>query len=46
MAAANGHVDIIREILNVKKDDKMVAKIDARNADGCTPLRTNFELFN
>ncbi len=39
MAAANGHVDIIREILSVKKDDKLVANLDSRNSEGCTPLR-------
>lgn len=40
MACANGHIDIIKELLQVKKDDKRVVNVNARNADGSTPLRT------
>lgn len=39
MAAANGHIEVLEELLKVKKDDKIVANINARNADGSTPLR-------
>ena len=39
MACANGHVDVIKEILKVTKDGERVANINARNSDGSTPLR-------
>ena len=39
MACANGHLDVIKEILKVEKDGQRVANINARNSDGSTPLR-------
>jgi len=39
MAAANGHIEIIKELLKVKTDDKLVLNINAKNSDGSTPLR-------
>jgi len=38
MACANGHLDVIKEILKVTKDGQRVANINARNSDGSTPL--------
>jgi len=39
MACANGHIDVIKELLKVKKDDQLVININAKNSDGSTPLR-------
>ncbi len=39
MACANGHLDIIKEILKAEKDGERIANINARNSDGSTPLR-------
>ena len=39
MASANGHVEVIEELLKVKKGEKVVLNINARNADGSTALR-------
>lgn len=39
MASANGHIGILKMLLDVKKDDKPVCKIDAQNSDGNTALR-------
>jgi len=38
MACANGHTNIVKEILEYKVDGKQVANINAKNSEGNTPL--------
>ncbi len=39
MASANGHLEVIKLLLERKKDGKPVLNLNARNSDGCTALR-------
>ena len=39
MAAANGYIVIVKELLLFKSDGKIVVNINARNSEGNTSLR-------